>query len=142
MEGDYYDLKGQKVSSIRGGSGVRILFETNGFPYLLTAYVDGWSSPLSVSWHSNGAIRFSCLADTEGQEHGLKMKFYPDGSREYRRQYEHGRTIGESVTWWPSGALMSRTTYSNGVALIHERFDVNGVVTQREELTALRGTGE
>lgn len=129
LEGDYYNPRGEKVSSIRGGAGVRILFETNGFPHILTVYTDGWESPVSVWWHPNGVIRGYALADTAGERHGPSLNFHPGGEKKYRRDYLHGQPVGQSFAWWLSGPLMGWTTYSNGVAVVHERFDVNGVVS-------------
>ena len=51
----------------------------------------------------------------DGKRHGIRSKFFDDGTKSEESHYRHGKKEGASKTWWRNGKLRSHSLFTEGV---------------------------
>ena len=67
------------------------------------------------SFHRNGQLQQTIPYDSDDLIHGIKRKWYKDGTLDYELEYEHGKPIGLEKEYWSNGNIRFETPYENGV---------------------------
>ena len=49
-------------------------------------------------------------------QHGVHESRYPGGGLKSKVRFDHGRIVGEALSWHENGQLSTRTQYENGLA--------------------------
>jgi antitoxin component YwqK of YwqJK toxin-antitoxin module len=61
-----------------------------------------------------GHVLVESVRYVEGVRHGLRMRWYPDGTLQSRTTFEQGKRHGVSDAFWEKGNRRSRAGYSQG----------------------------
>lgn len=72
------------------------------------AYFDLESTRLRREWS------YEVLADGTQRAHGRELQNYPDGRREFEREFRHGEPVGAWRSWWPDGTPRMEAHYGSG----------------------------
>lgn len=94
-------------------------------------------------WNENGLL----ITDQEyrnNQLHGMSTKYSPsDGRQLERREFADGMPHGESIFWWPNGALKAIENYDSGSKTGPYRdFFLDGVLRQSGTMEGWKPVGE
>lgn len=120
--GQYYDPKGNLISSVVDKTGKQILCYPNGkFAWELDL-LNG-DRTLVRMWHPNGQMTLESRWEP-GEDHGTSVGYYPNGQMEYRGKYsKSGHSVGVWTRYNEDGSLDSEIDHGadDDVVLEHER---------------------
>lgn len=80
---------------------------------------DGVPIGPQAAWHPNGQLsefRTFVAQEEWSAIHGLDIAWQPDGSKWKEGYWDHGKAVGEHVSWFPSGRVFTRL-YESGMLL-------------------------
>lgn len=81
----------------------------------LVFYKDEPFTGVSVEGYPNRQTAES-ITYQAGKRHGLREKWFNDGTLSYSSNYQNGKLEGEAKSWWRNGNLRSLYIYQNGIA--------------------------
>lgn len=133
VKGDYYDLEGRKRSTVRDGTGVAMLFTSNGVLTQMASYVNGIRCGPQIFWTKQGHLREYRYYDIQGWSHGIRYGFHENGEMRRKTLFnDYGHMLYDKY-WHENGSLKSLVTYDKEGRRRQKEYyyDESGCVTQQ-----------
>lgn len=74
-----------------------------------------------------------------GEKHGAERTWYPNGEREWEREFDHGTPVGHWQGWYEGGARMAESFHGTDLPTLMSFWHANGQLSaQGEALNGVR----
>lgn len=137
-EGIYFSHSGEKIGSVKDGSGKAVYLEPNG-DYESWEFQAG--RPFLIKYYGvDNLLKRSCTL-SQGVRHGTEQLFYPDGSLAVEMHWAYGKIEGEQKSWYANSQLeslrlmennkragLSTAWYENGQIMLVEEYETDRLV--------------
>jgi hypothetical protein len=117
----------------KGRTGPWLRFHKNGTLAEQGQYNDSVARGGWWSWDENGKLDRVREYNDKGQEHGIYVRNFADGKRQFEERYANGKKDGVAKMWAESGQLWTLATYKDGKEVATKTFAVDVKAMTKEE---------
>jgi antitoxin component YwqK of YwqJK toxin-antitoxin module len=106
VNGSYYSQKGDLLSSVKEGKGIRSIFDDS----ILSSQqeiVDGVPNGKITLFEKDGSIERTYFI-LNGKKEGTEQRFFPDKKPRIQIEWKDGAIHGTVITWYQNGAMQSK----------------------------------
>jgi hypothetical protein len=105
VKGVYFSPEGKAVARVKDGTGIHVMFYTNGTPYELTFYADGLACGPVLRWSMNGELACSRFVTAPGFPIARTYYFHRDGGLHREMAAFDGIRYRVEKHWATNGTL-------------------------------------
>lgn len=125
IDADFYNARGERISTIRGGNGVSVIVSDSDLSSQIVSYVGGIQCGVCVLTYGSGRLRLLRYYDNNGLPDGPIVGYYENGARRFEGAFQHGVPRGDWRGWSEDGQEDVRPEDHPAIKAFRHRFTPN-----------------